>query len=183
MGKISQVLTGFSLTTVILVSLGVSLGAFVAVTLTTSLSASSGSYGVTELERRAYEINQAVMCPVCPGESIDQSQNPLAVNMRGIVMDRLQKGWTGDQIKAYFVESYGDSVLLSPPTKGFSLLVWVIPPVGIAGTVAVLFMAMRSMRKGRSSGEVLEDVILTDEELAAYTEQIKTALQDTKRGT
>jgi len=40
---------------------------------------------IPEIERKTHSLNKAIMCPVCPGESIDQSQNPLAVSMRGIV--------------------------------------------------------------------------------------------------
>jgi cytochrome c-type biogenesis protein CcmH len=134
--------------------------------------------GLTDLQRRAYEINQAVMCPVCPGESIDQSQNPLAVSMRGIVYDRLQQGWTEQQIKDHFVESYGDSVLLAPPAEGFNLIIWVLPPVGITGAIGVLFFALRAMRRGRESGEILDNIELTDEEYETYAERIERALSD-----
>ncbi len=51
-------------------------------------------YDVPPLERRAHELNKAIMCPVCPGESIDQSQNPLAVQMRAIVFDQFREGRT-----------------------------------------------------------------------------------------
>ena len=134
--------------------------------------------GAGELERRAQEINSTVMCPVCPGESIDQSQNPLAARMRGIVMDRLSQGWTERQIKEHFVESYGDSVLLAPPARGISLLAWILPPVGAAAAVAAVFLAMRAMRRGREDAEVLKDAELTEEEYARYAETIERAVTD-----
>ncbi len=154
----------------------VCLVALVAVLAAVALAACSRDDGLTDLERRAYEINQAVMCPVCPGESIDQSQNLLAVSMRGIVYDRLQQGWTEQQIKDHFVESYGDSVLLAPPARGFNLIIWVLPPVGVVGAIGVLFLALRAMRSGRESGEILDDIDLTDEEYETYAERIEQAL-------
>lgn len=172
MGKISQVSTPAPTGAVSPAILIAFLGVFIAL----SLAACSRDDGLTALERHAYEINQAVMCPVCPGESIDQSQNPLAVRMRGIVYDRLQQGWTEQQIKDHFVESYGDSVLLAPPTSGFSLLAWLLPPIGIVGAGAVLVLALRAMRKGRESGEVLDDIELTDDEYADYSQRIEQAL-------
>ena len=172
MGKNSQVRAfpfGGSIQLVFLVAISL---------LALLLAACSRDDGLTALERHAYEINQAVMCPVCPGESIDQSQNPLAVRMRGIVYDRLQQGWTEQQIKDHFVESYGDSVLLAPPASGFNLIIWVIPPIAVAGGVGVLFLALRGMRRGRESGEILDDIELTDEELTAYSERIERALNN-----
>ena len=74
---------------------------------------------VPDLEQRAQAINRDLMCPVCPGESIDQSQNPVAVQMRGIVLERLRDGQTDEEIKAYFVESYENRVLMEPPRSGF----------------------------------------------------------------
>ena len=130
------------------------------------------------LESRAQRINQTVMCPVCPGESIDQSQNPLALRMRGIVLDRLQQGWTEQQIKDHFVESYGDSVLLSPPARGFSLLIWILPPVGAAAAAAAVALAIRSMRRGREPAEVLTHTELTDSEYRHYAERIDRLLGD-----
>ncbi len=130
------------------------------------------------LESRANRINQTVMCPVCPGESIDQSQNPLAARMRGIVLDRLGQGWTEQQIKDHFVESYGDSVLLSPPARGFSLLIWILPPVGVAIAAAAAALAIRSMRRGREPAEVLTGTELTDDEYRDYAERIDRLLGD-----
>jgi len=56
-----------------------------AMALVAVLAACSAKADVPELERLAQQVNKGVMCPLCPGESIDQSQNPLAVQMRGIV--------------------------------------------------------------------------------------------------
>ena len=74
---------------------------------------------VPVLEQRAQTLNRSIMCPVCPGESIDQSQVALAVQMRGIVNDKLADGWSDEQIRNFFVERYGPSVLLQPPTQEY----------------------------------------------------------------
>ncbi len=102
---------------------------------------------VPELERRATELNKAIMCPICPGESIDQAQNTLALQMRGIVRDKLADGETEDQIKRFFVERYGPSVLLEPPRRGFSLTAWVVPPLAVAAGAGLFFLALRIMKR------------------------------------
>ncbi len=71
-----------------------------------------------DLEQVAQGLYEVILCPVCPGESIARSQNPLAVQMRTIVIERLTEGWSGQRIKDFFVERYGASVLLKSPTEG-----------------------------------------------------------------
>ena len=120
---------------------------------------------VSTLEQREQRLNRAIMCPVCPGESIDQSRNPLSAQMRGVVRDRLEQGWSEEQITDYFVESYGPSVIMEPPASGFSLLAWAGPPVALAAAVAALALALRAMRRRTPEPEAR----LTDEERARST--------------
>ena len=133
---------------------------------------------VPPLERRAQQLNKVIMCPVCPGESIDQSQNPLALQMRGIVDDLLSQGLTEGQIKDFFVERYGPSVLLEPPRRGFSLMVWVVPPVGVVAAGLALLMALRLMRRTTLSQAGGEERVVQapDPELAYYLRRIEAAL-------
>ena len=73
------------------------------------------------MEQRSQALNKTIMCPVCPGESIDQSQVVLAVQMRGIVAEKLAAGWSDEQVREFFVERYGPSVLLEPQTRAYPL--------------------------------------------------------------
>ena len=102
---------------------------------------------IPEEERRASALNKSIMCPVCPGESIDQSQNPLALQMRAIVDEKLEEGWSERQIKDFFVERYGPSVLLEPPSAGFGLAAWIVPPLAFALALASLLLTLRWMRR------------------------------------
>ena len=105
------------------------------------------SSGVPEAERRASELNKSLMCPVCPGESIDQSQNPLAAQMRAIVDEKLAMGWSEREIKDFFVERYGPSVLMEPPSAGFGIAAWIVPPLAFALAIASLYLTLRWMRR------------------------------------
>ncbi len=111
---------------------------------------------VPAVELRATELNKAIMCPICPGESIDQAQNTLALQMRGIVRDKLADGETEDQIKQFFVERYGPSVLLEPPRRGFSLTAWVVPPLGMAAGLGLFLMALRIMKRPAQGREGID---------------------------
>ena len=145
------------------------------------LAACSNDEDVPELERRAQGINKEVMCPVCPGESIDQSQNPLAVQMRAIVVDKLGQDWTADEIKSFFVERYGPSVLLDPPRSGSTLLAWLVPPLGVAAAIALLVLALRLMRRPRE-GVPPEAGELSAPDRAAYFSRIEAAVEYGENG-
>lgn len=133
------------------------------------------------MEQRAHELNKTIMCPVCPGESIDQSQNTLAMQMRGIVQEKLTQDWTDDQIRAFFVERYGPSVLLEPPRRGFSLAAWIIPPVALVVAGLAFFFALRWMRR-RPNAEpqaVEQNINMSDDDLAVYYARIEATLERT----
>ena len=149
----------------------------VVVVLASGLLAAACAVGeeVPPLERRAQAINETIMCPVCPGESIDQSQNPLAVQMRAIVMGKLEDGWTEQQVREFLLERYPRSVLLEPPREGATLLVWLVPPIGLVMAGLLLYLALRAMQ-GSNAGhrdESPEAVRLSEEERAAYVQRIE----------
>jgi cytochrome c-type biogenesis protein CcmH len=142
------------------------------------LAACSRTSELPELEERAQTINRVVMCPVCPGESIDQSQNPLALQMRDIVVDKLNEGWSNDDIYDFFVERYGPRVLLDPPSSGVNLAVWLVPLFGVLGAASVLFFVITLMvRSNRGRPEEPDsEVTLTEEERERYFQRIEAAL-------
>ena len=150
---------------------------FLAAIMTFTLACASDEELPT-LEARAQEINKTVMCPVCPGESIDQSQHPRAKAMRGVVDEKLAEGSTNDEIRQFFVERYGPSVLLEPPREGLNWLVWVVPPVGILVAALALYLVLRlAVRPSPRTGENTDDVAyLTEAERDDYFRRIEAAL-------
>ena len=143
------------------------------------IACSNAQADVPPIERRAQALNKSIMCPVCPGESIDQSQVALAVQMRGIVDEKLADGWSDRQIREFFVERYGPSVLLQPPTEGVSLLAWLLPPIGLVAAIAVFVFMIRRMRR-RPEEPPIEggDDAMSDDELQPYYERIEASMSD-----
>jgi cytochrome c-type biogenesis protein CcmH len=98
-------------------------------------------------EDRARALDKQIICPVCPGETLNQSQATLAKQMRGIIRERLAAGQSESEITAYFVSVYGDSVLAAPPLSGFSLTAWLVPVLGLLAGVAALMVTVRALRR------------------------------------
>ncbi len=80
---------------------------------------------------------------MCQGESIEDSPAALAQEMRAIVREQLAAGRTPDEVKAYFVDKYGEWILLRPRASGWNLLVYVLPLVVLLIGVAVIARATR----------------------------------------
>lgn len=81
------------------------------------------------LEQRARDISQHLRCVVCQSQSIDNSNAPLAKDMRILVRERLEAGDSDKQVYDYLVERYGDYVLLKPPVQENTLFLWAAPAV------------------------------------------------------
>src|SRR5690242_8084829 len=96
------------------------------------------------LEARARHLSEELRCMVCQNQSIDDSEAPLAHDLRVLVRQRLEAGDTDKQVLQYLVARYGDFVLLKPPFKADTLLLWGLPPLAlIAGIAALVLMARK----------------------------------------
>lgn len=104
----------------------------------------------TALERLTREVSLELRCPVCQGESIQESPAELAQEMKALVREQLAAGRTPDEVKAYFVARYGEWILLRPTTTGVNAaLYWLPPVVLVAGGATVIFLARRWRRASR----------------------------------
>jgi cytochrome c-type biogenesis protein CcmH len=83
------------------------------------------------------ELEGEVMCPVC-GTTLDQSNSPAARQVERFIKRRIAAGDTKGQIKDALVANYGESILASPPKRGFGLLAWWVPLGGIIVAAALL---------------------------------------------
>jgi cytochrome c-type biogenesis protein CcmH len=90
------------------------------------------------LEARARRISQELRCLVCQNQSIDDSNAELARDLRLIVRERLAAGDSDAQVLAFVEQRYGEFVLLRPPFKLHTLILWLTPLLLLIGTVLVL---------------------------------------------
>jgi cytochrome c-type biogenesis protein CcmH len=96
------------------------------------------------LESRARALSAGFRCLVCQNQSIDDSDAPLARDLRLLIRERIQSGDTDNEVRNYVVSRYGDFVLLRPPFGSRTLILWLSPFLLLLA--AVLFMLFRRRR-------------------------------------
>lgn len=106
------------------------------------------------LEARTTAVASTLRCPVCQGESIQDSPSELAQQMRSVVRDRLRAGQTPDEIRAYFVGRYGEWILLEPKMTGLNMVLYALPVVSIiGGLILIVFLVRRWTKPAEAEGE------------------------------
>jgi cytochrome c-type biogenesis protein CcmH len=101
-------------------------------------------------EETVHEIASELRCVVCQSLSVADSPSETASQMRGIIRERLAAGETPAQVRDYFVDKYGPWILLSPPRRGFDLLVWVAPFLVLGIGLVMVALVVRRWRRAPS---------------------------------
>jgi len=103
------------------------------------------------LEARAVALQKELRCLVCQGESLDESNAPLAADLRRLIRERIAAGDSDDQVKAFLVSRYGDFILMKPPLMPSTWLLWFGPLVVLllGGGVAA-FVIFRAGKRASS---------------------------------
>lgn len=96
-----------------------------------------------ELEARTTAVAATLRCPVCQGESIQDSPADLAQDMRALVREQLRAGKTPEEVKAYFVERYGEWILLEPKLTGLNILLYAFPVALVLAGLALVVVLVR----------------------------------------
>jgi len=127
-----------------------------------------------DLEDRVREIASELRCVVCQNLSVADSPSDLAKEMRNLVREQVQQGKSREEIQAYFVSRYGEYVLLSPPKRGFNLLVWGLPFLAIVVGGGVVYLVARRWTEQASANRPVAD--------PAYAERVRRELKDREQG-
>lgn len=121
------------------------------------------------LEERARDLSAEIRCLVCQNESIDASNAQLARDLRILVRERLVAGDTNQQVLDFLVARYGDYVLLRPPVKGTTALLWFGPAIVLLLAGGIIAVRTRSSRSRNLTGQIA----LTDDEKARVAALLK----------
>lgn len=107
------------------------------------------------LETRARDLSRELRCMVCQNQSIDDSDAPLAKDLRLLVRERLTNGDSDKQVLDFLVARYGEFVLLRPPFDWHTLLLWGVSPAALLAGMAALFMMARRRKTVAPASTVL----------------------------
>jgi cytochrome c-type biogenesis protein CcmH len=121
-------------------------------------------------------IAKNLYCPVCPNTPLDVCETVACQDWRDEIKMQLSKGWTEEEVVAYFAEQYGERVLAEPERSGFTSLVWILPVVAVLLGAVIVGQALWSWRAG---SQVRPFPTMKQSEVSAETlAKIEQELQD-----
>ena len=98
-------------------------------------------------EIRARDISKNIRCLVCQNQSIDDSSAPLAKDLRTVIRIKVQENDTDEEIYKFLTDRYGDFILLKPPFKISTFLLWSLPFVFVIIGIFILFVHNKKSKK------------------------------------
>ena len=132
-------------------------------------------------EARARDLSRELRCMVCQNQSIDDSEAPLARDLRLLVRERIAAGDSDTQVMDFLVARYGEFVLLKPRVNQHTLLLWLVPPLALAGGGLALWLHNR--RRQKSAGAADPSLLhLTEEEEARIDRLLSAEAAQEKQG-
>jgi len=115
-------------------------------------------------EARARNLSRELRCMVCQNQSIDDSEASLARDLRLLVRERIKAGDSDAQVIDYLVARYGDFVLLKPPIKPETLLLWLLPPLALLGGGFAVWLQARRRKVAAGAGSDASAGLTAEEE-------------------
>ena len=131
------------------------------------------------LQKTARELYERIMCPICPGQTIAQSNSGTSTQMRDLVLKKLRQGETKEEILQYFVSRYGERIMAKPNKKGLNLMLWFFPFVLIAFTAIVICLLIR---RWSTRVQVETDTCFEDTQVTKYQERVEKELKEFDEG-
>ena len=93
----------------------------------------------SKFELRARNISKNIRCMVCQNQSIDESNSPLAKDLRILIRDKIKEGNKDEEIYKFLTDRYGDFILLKPPLNSKNLILWLLPFIFLFLGIYVVF--------------------------------------------
>jgi cytochrome c-type biogenesis protein CcmH/NrfF len=121
--------------------------------------------GARTPQQRIDAIARTLKCPPCEGESVYESRNSVALNIKNEIAREIRAGQTDDEIRAGVAERFGDEVLLVPSATGVDSLVWILPVVvfvAAAAGLGVAFVRWRTEVAGAGEPSVADRALVAD---------------------
>lgn len=110
-----------------------------------------GTFSDPAMETRARNLQRQLRCLVCQGESIDESQAPLAAELRQLVRQQMAEGRSDRQIQEFLTARYGNYILMRPPVEADTYFLWAAPFLVLIAAGAVAIFVVSKARKAAPS--------------------------------
>jgi cytochrome c-type biogenesis protein CcmH len=146
------------------------------ITASFQLSPAIGQDEIPVSDDQINEVARELYCPVCENISLDVCPTQACAQWRDLIREKLEAGWTPEEIKGYFATQYGDRVLPEPPKRGINWLVYILPPAMIVAGAFMLLWIIKGLRSQRIVTTVTENTITEssgDEFIARIEEELK----------
>jgi cytochrome c-type biogenesis protein CcmH len=135
-----------------------------------ALPASGETVEEQQIDLQVREVAKTLRCTICQNESVWESQAELAQQMRDLIKERLLKGESPDQVRAYFLSRYGDYILLTPRVSGLNWILWAGPFV-LLGAGGILLYRTVSRWVAQTAAEKHEEPPPLDDRLRQRIEK------------
>lgn len=142
-------------------------------------SVSAQYHNEEALQQAAREIYDLIMCPLCAGQTIAQSNNETSAQMRDLVLKKLRQGETQEEILQYFESRYGERIMAKPNKKGFNLILWVLPFVLVLlAAISIYFL----IRRWSSRDQAIPVDHFDEDQPSEYQERLEKELKQFDEG-
>ena len=131
------------------------------------------------LQKTAREIYDLIMCPLCAGQTIAQSNNETSRQMRDLVLKKLRQGESKEEILRYFESRYGERIMAKPNKQGFNLILWFFPFVFVALAAIVIYFLIR---RWSARAQVTPVAHFDEDQLSEYKERLEKELKQFDEG-
>ena len=147
--------------------------------LLSDLSVTAQYHNEEALQKTAREIYGLIMCPLCAGQTIAQSNNETSSQMRDLVLKKLRQGETKEEILQYFESRYGERIMAKPNKEGFNLILWVFPFVLVAlAAISIYFL----IRRWSSRVQATPGADFDQDQFSEYQERLEKELKQFDEG-
>jgi cytochrome c-type biogenesis protein CcmH len=153
--------------------------AFLTLILSGPWAAAAQYHNEEALQEKAREIYDLIMCPLCAGQTIAQSSNETSIQMRDLVLKKLRRGETKEEILQYFESRYGERILAKPNKRGFNLILWFFPFISVALAAIVIYLLIR---RWSSRSPATSAAHFDEDQLSVYRERLEKELKQFDEG-
>ncbi len=134
----------------------------------------------TPSDNEVNELAREMYCPVCENTPLDVCPTKACAQWRDLIRQKLQEGWSKEQVKEYFAAQYGDQVLAEPSASGSNRLIYILPPILILAAGVLVFSVIKTAKK-RSSSVQISNVVQPNPSANPYLDQVEDELERYKK--